>query len=104
MDGDVAFNVNEPHLLTAGISVRGATADLLGAEPDMTFGAVQSGLEQFNPIAALLRRWVMACAVIVGTFAAGWLGHLFLSPPEMLEEVTPEIIAVLVFFLVIRLR
>ncbi len=104
MDGDVAFNVNEPHLVSAGISVRSKTADVPGVESDMKFGVVQSGLEQFNPIVALLRRWVMACAVIAGTCVAGWLGHLFLSPPEMLEEVMPEIIAVLVFFLVVRLR
>ena len=57
-----------------------------------------------TPIARLLLQMITVMAAIFGTCVAAWLGRLFLTPTQAVDQLVPDLIALLVFFLAIRLR
>lgn len=61
-------------------------------------------MEGAAPIAHLLLRTITVLAAILGTCGAAWLGRLFLTPTQMVDQLLPDVIALLVFFLAVRLR
>jgi hypothetical protein len=101
VDGDVTFDVSESHLLSAA---SGAASESVQLKRESPAGVFRKGWDSSNPIAGLLRLWVSAAAVILCTCAAGWLGHLFLTPKQSLAQAMPDLVAILVFFLIARLR
>jgi hypothetical protein len=57
-----------------------------------------------NVIPNWLINWVDGSAVILSTCAAAWAAGFFLTVHEDMEQFIPDIIAVLAFFVTLRLR
>jgi hypothetical protein len=51
-----------------------------------------------------LLKWVDGGAVVLSTFVAAWAARLFLNEHEVVEQLIPDLIAVLAFFVIVRLR
>lgn len=104
MDGDFPFDATDTPLAFTGLSAGGAMTDLFQRQREARTEGFRKAQDNINPIAGLLRLWISAVSAILGTFATWWLGHLFLTPSELLQQAMPEAVAVLVFFLIARLR
>ena len=57
-----------------------------------------------NAIPNWLLKWVDGGAVILSTCAAAWAAGFFLNAHEDMEQFIPDLIAVLAFFVTLRLR
>jgi hypothetical protein len=104
VDGDVTFDVSDSHLVSTGLSACSANSDPFQLQREARAEDFRKAGDSFNPIAGLARQWISAGAALLGTGAAWWMGHLFLTPPQLLQQAMPDVVAVLVFFLVARLR
>jgi hypothetical protein len=51
-----------------------------------------------------LLKWVDGGAVILSTFASAWAASLFLTEQESMQQFAPDLVAILAFFVVLRLR
>lgn len=86
------------------MSAGGAAYDLTQPHREPRADAIGHQNQTCVPLAGLLRKWLSACAAILGTCAASWLAHFFLTPSLAVEQAMPDVVAVLVFFLVARPR
>jgi hypothetical protein len=105
MDGNAAFGVKmEGITASAETSAKVGPSDPFGNISNNMNIAFRDDMQGGNPIAGLLLKWIIATAAILGTCAAAWAGRLFLTPVQMVAQAMPDLIALLVFFLVLRLR
>lgn len=105
MDGNAAFGAEMEGIATsAETSAKAGTSDPFRISGNPANIAFHDEMPGGNPIAALLLKWFIAGAAILGTCAAAWAGRLFLTPVQMVAQTMPDLIALLVFFLVLRLR
>lgn len=105
MDGNVSFDVEANRVTAAPILPDAAcNFDFMHVQLENISRDFAHKQQDANPLLHWLFKWVDGGAVILSTFAAAWAATLFLTHREAMDQVMPDIIAVLVFFLTLRLR
>lgn len=104
MDGHL-FAVNSEKVAAGGeLSTFIAGNFRIGVESESQNKGLYQELQGGTPIAGLLLQSTTAIAAILGTCGASWLGRLFLTPAQSVEQLAPDLVALLVFFLFGRHR